>query len=166
MTIVLIGPPASGKTRVGKRLARRLGASFTDTDSRIVAEYGPIAEIFAREGEPYFRVIEREAVVRALETGGVISVGGGAVLDPQTRKDLANAHVVLLTVTPEAVALRIDDDKRPLVNGVDSWRALVESRMPLYVSLADYRADTSRRPLSVIVEEIATWWEQQNGENA
>ncbi|GAB3387897.1 shikimate kinase [Humibacter soli] len=166
MTIVLIGPPASGKSRVGRRLARRLGATFTDTDSAIVAEYGPISEIFAREGEPYFRVIEREAVVRALEGGGVISVGGGAVLDPETQKDLANARVVLLTVSPDAVAARIDDGKRPLVSGLESWQALVESRMPLYVSLADYRADTSRRPISIIVEEIAAWWEHQEEQNA
>ena len=165
MTIVLIGPPASGKSRVGRRLSRRLGATFTDTDAQIVAEHGPISEIFAQKGEEHFRALEREAVVRALETGGVISVGGGAVLDRETREDLAGTDVVLLTVSPEAVAARIDDDKRPLVNGLESWRALVDARMPLYDSLADYRTDTSRRPMSVIVEEIAAWWEARNGEN-
>lgn len=166
MTIVLIGPPASGKSRIGRRLARRLSLPFTDTDSVIVSEHGPIAAIFADRGEPAFRALEREAVSRALESGGVVSVGGGAVLDPDTRADLAAANVVLLTVTADAVAERIHDGKRPLVSGMESWLGLVAERMPLYESLADYRTDTSRRPVSTIVEEIAGWFEQQERKDA
>lgn len=161
MTLVLIGPPAAGKTRLGKRLARRLGMTFTDTDAVIVAANGPIAQIFARDGEAAFRALERDAVESAIAAGGVVSLGGGAVLDPRTQHDVKRGKVVLLTVSPEAVASRIDDGKRPLVQGVESWRALVEKRMPLYESLADYRADTSRRPISVIAEEIAAWYEEQ-----
>ncbi|ERK72528.1 hypothetical protein N136_01109, partial [Leifsonia aquatica ATCC 14665] len=59
MTIVLIGPPAAGKTRLGKRLAKRLGLGFVDTDARVVAAHGPISEIFADHGEPHFRALER-----------------------------------------------------------------------------------------------------------
>jgi len=166
VTVVLIGPPAAGKSRIGKRLARRLDVPFIDTDSAIVREHGPIAQIFADRGEPAFRALERDAVVRALSAGGVVSVGGGAVLDERTQQDLKRTSVVLLTVSPEAVAARIDDGKRPLVQGLDSWQALVAKRMPLYESLADYRADTSRRPISAIVEEIAQWCERSERKDA
>ncbi|MHA7986556.1 shikimate kinase [Rathayibacter sp. CAU 1779] len=161
MTVVLIGPPAAGKTRVGKRLARRLGVSFIDTDAVIVAKHGPISGIFADHGESEFRAIERTVVSEALSLGGVISFGGGAVLDPRTQDDLHDVPVVLLTVTPEAAAARITDGKRPLVQGIESWRELVGKRLPLYESLADYTADTSHRPMSTVVEEIAEWYEEQ-----
>jgi shikimate kinase len=161
VTVVLIGPPAAGKTRVGKRLARRLGVTFIDTDAVIVARYGPISGIFAQQGESAFRAIERDVVAEALQLGGVVSFGGGAVLDPRTQADLGDAHVVLLTVSPEAVAARITDGKRPLVQDIDSWRELAEKRLPLYESLADYRADTSRRPITTIVDEIAAWFQEQ-----
>ena len=75
--VVLIGPMGAGKTRVGKRVARLLDVGFTDTDKVIVAEHGPIADLFAEHGEPYFRRLERAAVVAALETDHVVSLGGG-----------------------------------------------------------------------------------------
>lgn len=159
MTVVLIGPPAAGKTRIGKRLAVRLGRPFIDTDHEIVAEHGPIPQIFAEYGEPHFRLLEREAVSRALSQHAVVSLGGGAVLDPETQADLASASVILLTVKAEAVATRIGNTKRPLVSDLASWQALVDSRAELYASLADYSTDTSTRPLDAVVEEIALWVE-------
>lgn len=160
MTIVLIGPPGAGKTRVGKRLAKHLGVDFTDTDAVITAEHGPIAEIFAQSGEARFRALERAAVARSLGSGGVVSLGGGAVLDPRTQADLARATVILLTITADAVTSRIGNGKRPLISDLDSWRALAAQRAPLYASLADYTADTSHRPLSRITEEIAAWLQE------
>ena len=159
MTVVLIGPPAAGKTRIGKRLASRLGRPFIDTDREIVAEHGPIPQIFAEHGEPYFRRLEREAVRRALTEHAVVSLGGGAVLDRETQADLAATSVILLTVKAEAVAGRIGNAKRPLVTDLTSWQALVDSRAELYASLADYSIDTSTRPLDAIVEDIALWVE-------
>lgn len=159
MTIVLIGPPAAGKTRVGKRLAKRLGLTFVDTDAVVVAGHGAIAEIFAEHGEPYFRALERAAVVEAVALPCIVSLGGGAVLDPDTQADLAATRVVLLTVRPEAIAARITNRKRPLVTDLESWKRLVAARTPLYESLADYTADTSTRPIETIVEEIARWVE-------
>jgi shikimate kinase len=160
-TIALIGPPAAGKSRVGKRLAKLLDLPYVDTDAVVVAGHGPIAEIFAEHGEPYFRALERAAVADALRRPGVVSLGGGAVLDPDTQADLGPARVVLLTVRPEAIATRIANGKRPLVTDLESWKRLVAQRRPLYESLADYTADTSRRPIETIVEEIAAWVEQQ-----
>ncbi|MGO4534233.1 shikimate kinase [Leifsonia sp. 2MCAF36] len=156
-TIALIGPPAAGKSRVGKRLAKRLHLPFVDTDAVVVAGHGPIPELFASHGEPYFRELERVAVAEALGRPGVVSLGGGAVLDPATQSDLADVRVVLLTVRPEAIAKRITNGKRPLITDLDSWKRLVASRIDLYRSLADYTADTSSRPIDTIVAEIAAW---------
>lgn len=156
--VVLIGPMGAGKTKVGKRVARALGLPFSDTDRMVVAEHGAIAELFDTHGEPHFRTLERDAVSRALETGGVVSLGGGAVLDPRTRADLADERVVLLTVSPEAVAPRIAGGKRPLVRaGIDDWVRIWESRRPVYESLAGLTIDTSNRPYDGIAAEIADW---------
>ena len=159
VTVVLIGPPAAGKTRLGKRLAKRLGMPFVDTDAVVVQANGPIAAIFAEHGEPYFRQLERAAVADALGGPGVVSLGGGAVLDPDTRADLDGTLVVLLTVSADAIASRITTSKRPLVTDIESWKRLVDARSELYRSLADYTADTSTRPIGTIVEEIAQWVE-------
>jgi shikimate kinase len=162
VTIVLIGPPAAGKTRIGKRLAKRLALPFVDTDGVVVSQHGAIAVIFAEHGEPHFRALEREAVAEALSEPGVVSVGGGAVLHPDTQADLQKASVVLLTVKPEAIAARIANAKRPLVTDIESWKRLVAQRADLYASLADYTADTSSRPIDTIVEEIARWIETRS----
>jgi shikimate kinase len=157
VTLVLIGPPAAGKTRVGKRLATRLGLEFIDTDRLIVAEHGAIASIFAKHGEPYFRTLERDAVAEALTSSAVVSLGGGAVLNTETQADLAGRTVVLLTTTAEAAATRILNTKRPLIDGIEAWKRLNESRAELYASLADFTIDTSARPVESIVEAIASW---------
>jgi shikimate kinase len=102
--------------------------------------------------------------VEALSEPGVVSVGGGAVLDPDTQADLQQASVVLLTVQPEAIAARIANSKRPLVTDLESWKRLVAQRAGLYASLADYTADTSSRPIETIVEEIAGWIETTNAQ--
>ena len=156
--VVLIGAPGAGKTRMGKRLAKLLDVPFIDTDKTIVAEHGSIPELFAAHGEPHFRAIEREHVARALATGSVVALGGGAVLDPSTRALLASHRVVLLTVSSEAVAARISNDKRPLLaNGLESWIALSEARRPIYEELARKSFDTSNRPLDKIAGDIVAW---------
>lgn len=156
--LVLIGPPGAGKTRLGKRVARLIGADFVDTDRRIVAAYGPIADLFAAKGEAHFRRLERIQVARALSEEAVVSLGGGAVLDPDTQADLVGQRVVLVTVRPDAVEARIAGSTRPLLaGGIDAWKTLAEARREIYERLASKTWDTSDRPIDQIAAEIAAW---------
>jgi shikimate kinase len=160
--VVLIGAPGAGKTRTGRRVAARLGVPFIDTDKRIVAAHGPIAAIFEQHGEPHFRSLERRVVANALRERAVVTLGGGAVLDGDTQRDLEGRAVVQLTVDPVAVERRISGGKRPLVkDGIEAWKALVASRQPLYDRLSALTIDTSRRPLDTIADEVVQWLEQR-----
>lgn len=158
--VVLIGPMGAGKTSIGRKLARALGTTFFDSDIAVVRAHGPIAEIFAADGEARFRELEREAVVEGLRRGGIVALGGGAVLDPDTRADLVGHRVVLLTVAARTVAGRIRDSSRPLLHGDDAmarWNAVLEARHELYEQLADVRFDTSTGHIQNVVEQIAAW---------
>lgn len=160
--VVLIGPMGAGKSSVGRKLARRLGVSFTDTDRRIVREHGPIPAIFAERGEPAFRALEAAAVRSAVADGGVIAVGGGAVVHEDTRAALLGADIVLLTVSIEAVADRIRGSDRPLLasGGLAAWQSILDERAATYAALAHLVVDTSRRPMSDVVDEIVNWLER------
>jgi shikimate kinase len=157
--VVVIGPMGAGKSSVGKRVAKALGVPFTDTDRVIVREHGPIPGIFADRGEPAFRALEAEAVRAALDTGGVIAVGGGAVTHADTRQAMSGARIVLLTVSPEAVADRIAGSDRPLLanGGIDAWQTIMDERAATYAELAHVVVDTSRRPMSRVVDEVVAW---------
>ncbi|MGN7859394.1 shikimate kinase [Microbacterium sp. 22303] len=159
--IVLIGPMGSGKTSIGRRVAKATGLHFVDTDKVIVREHGPIPAIFAEHGETQFRTWEREAVAEAIAGGGVISLGGGAVIAPETRALLQGVPVVLLTVSPEAVAARIAGDARPLLQGeedpVQRWTRIFAERRALYEEVADVHFDTSRVPMSRVAEQVVEW---------
>lgn len=139
-------------------MARALGLRFIDTDRVITAEHGPISEIFATRGEAVFRELEASAVAVALHERAVVSVGGGAVMTPSVAEAVREYPVVLLTVTAEAAAERLDPVTRPLVrDGIDAWVRLVEGRMPTYLALAQATWDTSSRPIDHIAEEVADW---------
>ena len=156
--VVLVGPMAAGKTKIGKRVAKLLDAQRLDTDKMFVADYGAITDFFAAQGEPAFRALEASYVAQACATDSVVSLGGGAVLDAGTQALLADAPVVLLTVSPEAVESRLGDGKRPLVaDGVESWIRIYEERRPIYERLAKRTYDTSHIPLDSIAEDIAHW---------
>lgn len=157
--LVLIGPPGAGKTKVGKRVARALGVGFVDTDKAIAARHGPIADIFATQGEGAFRALEREQVAAALATRGIVTLGAGAILDPRTQADLQELRVALITVDAESVAERIRGEKRPLLaaGGVAAWKVLVEQRMPVYTRLAARTFDSSGRPMDSVALDVAAW---------
>lgn len=156
--VVFIGAPASGKSKIAKRVAALLGVDRIDTDKEIVASHGPISEIFEQHGEPFFRARERAAVIEALTQPAVVSLGGGAVINEDTQHDLSRAHVVLLTVSEDAVLDRIGGNKRPLLaGGIHAWKKLVAERTPVYEKLADRSWDTSSGDLDSIAAEITHW---------
>ncbi|MEV8133748.1 shikimate kinase [Microbacterium aurantiacum] len=158
--IVLVGPMGAGKTSIGRRVARDLGVGFSDTDKIVVRDHGPIPQIFVEHGEAHFRELEHHAVAEALRAGGVVALGGGAILDARTRSLLETHRVVLLTVSPQTVAGRLHGDDRPLLAGDDAlerWKRIWTERRPLYDSVADVTFDTSRGPLSRVVDSVTAW---------
>ena len=158
--VVLIGPMGAGKTSIGRRVAKTLGRPFFDTDVAVVREHGPIEALFREHGEARFRALERAAVSEGLHTGGIVSLGGGAVLHPETRADLAAHRVVLLTVEPAVVAGRVRESSRPLLQDEDPmarWTQIYADRRPLYDELADLTIDTSHGPLQLVVDAIVEW---------
>ncbi|WP_203579440.1 shikimate kinase [Microbacterium hibisci] len=158
--VVLIGPMGAGKTSIGRKAARALGVPFFDTDAAVVRDHGPIEQLFVEHGEARFRAAERAAVSEGLATGGIVSLGGGAVMNPETRADLAAHRVVLLTVSPRVVAGRVRDSNRPLLQGADAverWTAIFEERRPVYEELADVTFDTSSGPVQDVVDALVAW---------
>lgn len=156
--LVVIGPMAAGKSKIGRRVARQLGVPFTDTDRVVVSQHGPVPAIFEREGEDAFREYERAAVDQSVRKRGVVSLGGGAVLHPSTAALLEDATVVYLTVSAEAVRSRLTGSNRPLLtDGIASWERIFEERKPTYERLATSTWDTSTLPISRIADEIAHW---------
>ena len=139
--VVLVGPMGVGKSTVGQLLAERLGVAYRDTDDDIVAEQErAIAEIFVDEGEPAFRAIEKRAVRTALaEHDGVLALGGGAILDADTRALLSGQRVVYLSMDVEEAVRRTGlNAARPLlaVNPRKQWRELMDARRSLYEEVA------------------------------
>ncbi|MFB8385888.1 shikimate kinase [Microbacterium sp. NPDC055910] len=158
--IVLIGPMGAGKTSIGRKVAKATGRAFFDSDIAVVRDHGPIERIFAEHGESHFRALERDAVLEGLATGGVVSLGGGAVLDPATHDAVAAHRVVLLTVAPHVVAGRVKDSQRPLLQNGDAlerWTTIYRERRPVYEQLADVTFDTSHGPLQQVVDAVVEW---------
>lgn len=158
--VVLVGPPGSGKTTVGRLLADRLGVAFRDTDDDVVAAAGSsIADLFVTRGEPAFRELERAAVRAALaDHDGVLALGGGAVLDPTTRQLLAGRCVVLLDVGPADAAARVGLNRdRPLLLGNvrARLRELLEARRPLYQEVATVVVATDGRAPADVAADVA-----------
>ncbi len=160
MSISLIGLPGSGKSTVGRQLARRLQWSYTDADQVIEQRLGcPIREFFEREGEERFRDIEEQVLDELTQQVGVLSTGGGAVLRPSNRAHLhARGKVVYLKSTPEELFRRLrHDTQRPLLQVSDPMqrlRDLYTMRDPLYRETAHFVIDTGRPSVATLVNMI------------
>ncbi|MBU1261367.1 shikimate kinase [bacterium] len=159
--IVLIGFMGSGKTSVAKELSRRLNLPYIDSDQRIEAEEKrPISQIFAEDGEGYFRDKEIEAIENLSERRGwIISTGGGVVLNPENIFNLKkNGNIFYLKTTASVIYNRIKDDStRPLVNVSEPQERiekLLQIRTRLYEEAADYIIDTSSLTVDEVVDKI------------
>jgi shikimate kinase len=157
--VVLVGPPGSGKSTVAGLLATRLGKARRDTDTDVENEAGkPISDIFVDSGEAAFRALERAAIIAALQDeDAVLSLGGGAILDADTRADLAGHNVVFLDVSLGEAAKRVGlGVARPLLLGNvrTQLKNLMDARRPLYVEVAKLTVNTDGRAPEEIADEI------------
>ncbi|HZD69804.1 MAG TPA: shikimate kinase [Actinomycetes bacterium] len=172
-TIVTIGFMGSGKTSVGRLVARSLGREFMDTDTLVErwARMG-VAEIFRLEGEDGFRRREIGAIDFAIAAPArVVAVGGGAVLSAENRTALKQAgFLVYLRATPETLAARLaGTTDRPLLDTGDRVgriRDLLVARGPIYETAGDVAIDTDRLTLEQTASEVLDWYHRRVGELA
>ncbi|MEI7549177.1 MAG: shikimate kinase [Actinomycetes bacterium] len=163
--VLLIGPPGSGKSTVGRLLAHRIGQSFADTDALIELYAGKsISDIFVDDGEPAFRLLERRVVLDSLQNcDGALALGGGSILDPDvcTAIKLFNAQggaTVYLAVTLAGAAPRVGFNRdRPLLLGNPraQWQKLMDARRAIYEELATIQIDTSEISANIIADALA-----------
>ena len=170
-SIVLIGAPGAGKSTVGRELAEMMGATFLDTDQLIEEATGEsIADIFINQGEAEFRRLERQCVAGLLQesdgssSSQVISVGGGAVLNPDTQSDLRAVSVAWLVVDLADALKRVGmNQSRPLLLG--NVRAnmitLMHERAPIYESLANITLNTSEMSVTECASELRQFIESR-----
>lgn len=163
--LVLVGPPASGKTTVGTAVAQLLGLPFRDTDSDVEHAAGSaVADLFVQHGEAHFRALEEQAVARALaEHDGVLALGGGAVTSAATRALLVDhgrsgGVVVWLDVDLPSAAKRVGLSRdRPIlgVNPRAMLRQMLEARAPLYAEVATVTVPTGGREPGDVAADVA-----------
>ena len=156
MVAVLVGFMGAGKTTVGRIIAERLGQPFVDSDVLIEQRLGrEIGDIFATEGEAYFRELEH-ATVADLVHGpeAIIALGGGAVEDRRTRAVLRNARVIYLRVSYDQAMSRIQGDRfRPLLSRPD-LDDIYQRRLPIYEDVSVFTTDTDGRRPDAIAHEV------------
>ena len=160
-SIVLVGMMGVGKSSVGRRLAARLNIPFVDADTEVEKAAGmSIADFFARRGEADFRNGEARVIARLLEGGPqVLATGGGAVIDPDNRRALAERGVVvyLQTSIDQQIERTRHARHRPLLNGTDpekKLKALMLRRAVLYAEIANITVSTDGRRVQTVAEEI------------
>jgi len=159
-SIVLVGMMGSGKSSIGRRLAARLALPFVDADAEIEkAANMTIAEIFANQGEAYFRAGEARVIARLLESGPqVLATGGGAFMNPETRAAIrAKGISIWLKAPPDVLIKRIKRrSDRPLLandDPLETLNRLIEERYPVYAE-ADVTVKSRDVPHDTIVDEI------------
>lgn len=170
--IVLVGFMGSGKSSIGRLLARRLGFQFLDTDQLVIDRAGmEISDIFARYGEPAFREMETSVLLSVSHLRRcVIATGGGAVLSEQNRMIMRQiGFVVGLTASEEVIFDRVSrNNKRPLLQTADpleTMRKLLASRAEAYAAAAQFTLDTTELTHLDALEVIAAEARQAFGWN-
>ena len=157
--LILVGAPGSGKTTIGKLVANHLNLEFIDVDHEIeMDEKTTISDIFVKKGEDYFRDLEKRKISELLNSfAGVLSLGGGSILDQITRDALVIAPVVWLKVSPGEASSRVGMGlSRPVLMGNvrSNLVKLLEERTPLYAEVADWQIDTSGKSIEEVVQEV------------
>jgi shikimate kinase len=161
LSLALVGMPGSGKSTVGRHLARQLGLAFADTDHEIERRIGgSIRDYFEAEGEAAFRDLEQQVIAElGAQHAGVLATGGGAVLR-EANRDALRAHgtVLYLRSTPEDLFRRLRHDMhRPLLQVGDPLkrlRDLFRERDPLYRRCAHYVIETGRPSVPTLVNMV------------
>ena len=158
--VVLVGPSGAGKSTVGRLLASRFGTTFRDTDTDVETIAGmKVADVFIDRGEEYFRELERVAVADALrEHDGVLALGGGAILDHDTRQLLHAHRVIFLDVDLADATKRVGFNRdRPLLldNPRAQLHAMMEARRPLYEEVATATVVSSGKTVTAVAAEVA-----------
>ncbi len=166
--IYLIGPMGAGKTTIGKKLAKKLGKRFFDSDREIEKTTGAtINLIFDVEGEAGFREWESKTLeILIAEDNVVLATGGGAVLSEANRELLKkNGIVIYLEVAPELIVKRTEyDNNRPLLatkNKLKTITELLNVREPIYDKTADYKINVDKKSTSRIINEISELLEEK-----
>ncbi len=157
--LIFVGAPGSGKTTIGKKVSEKLGIEFIDVDHEIeMDEKISISEIFIQRGEDYFRKLEKEKIAQLLNSfDGVLSLGGGAVLNQETRQALSISPVVWLKVSAQEASSRVGlAASRPVLMGNVRSKLvkLLEERTSLYEEVADWQIDTTDKEIDEVVNEV------------
>ncbi len=159
--VAIVGYMGSGKTTVGRILARTMGWEFVDLDREISARAGmTIPEIFAVLGEEWFRDLEHRALSEALDGSSrrVVSCGGGAVVRPENRAELRRAATVFLEEDPGLLFERTRGAGRPLrAASREEFERLYAERLPFYREVADLEVCVGRRRPAEVAGEVARW---------
>lgn len=159
--IVIIGFMGSGKTRVGKRLAKDLNLPFIDVDRIITKKFNmSVKEVFERFGEPFYRALETLAIKNLIEDKErkVISLGAGLPVQEQNQKYLKELGTVIYLKGSYAVLKkRLEGSNNPLIEGSDQEdkiKKLLKQRDPVYAHFADIQVETGVKPFEGLIEEI------------
>lgn len=160
--VVLVGAPGSGKSTIGNLLAGKLGVEFVDIDEEIEKlTQKSISQIFIDDGEAEFRRLEKSQIADTLATSqAVVSLGGGAVLDADTRALLKTHNTLWLQVNSNVAASRVGlAQARPVLVGNVRTKLieLLKARTPFYEEVAKYSLDTNDKSTDQVVSEIMKW---------
>jgi len=168
MNIVLIGMRGSGKTAVGKLLAKRLGKQFIEMDELIVQRVGlDIPEIVKRYGWEKFREVEEEVTREVAELDNVVNATGGGVVtrEKNVRELKKKGKLVWLKASADTLLRRIGDDQyRPSLTGrspQEDLEAVLAERTPIYERVADFIIDTEGKSPEEVAETIAKQYSEQ-----